>query len=54
MKKYNLKDDTLTESEIQTVHNYPNILDFRKYIQAENLLILIMVVWVELIGCVSI
>ena len=39
MKKYNLKNDTMNETQLQRVHNYPIYPKILKYIQLEDLLI---------------
>ena len=37
MKKYNLKNDTMNESELQRIYNYPIYPEIVKYIQIEVL-----------------
>ena len=37
MKKYNLKNDTLNESELQRVYNFPIYARDSNYIQIEDL-----------------
>ena len=55
MKKYNLKSDTMNESQLQKVNNsplYPR--DSKIYFQKKDLLSSILVVWAEVIGLVFI
>ena len=39
MKKYNLKNDTMNESELQSVYNYPIYASDSKVFQIKDLLI---------------
>ena len=50
MKKYNLKNDTMNESQLQKFYNYPYTQKILKFIQTEDLLISMMDDWVVLIG----
>ena len=37
MKKLNLKNNTMNESQLQKIWNYPYILEIPKYIQTKDL-----------------
>ena len=52
MKKYNLKINTMNESELQRVYNYPIYPRIRKYIQIEDLIISVTEAWEDPIGLV--
>ena len=52
IKKFKLKDDTMNESQLQRVYNYPIHPDIRKCIQIKVLLILITDLKGGLIGLV--
>ena len=53
MEKSNLRNDTMVESQLENVFIYLINPRASEYNQIKDLQLLIMVVWVELIGCVS-
>ena len=54
MKKYNLKKDTMNESQLQKILNYPKYPRDSKiysyFVYQKDLLIQTMVVWADLTG----